>query len=71
MYIAEYEENGTIIETLETDDLKEISKFFCEHRFFENLQPCMDMIKAFKPSDGLRFRRRRNDTTKFIYVSRV
>ena len=62
-------ENGSIIDTLETENIKEIERFFNKNRYFTNLNNNMVVIANMEESECLKFHKNK-DRKKYIEVSK-
>ena len=69
MYNVICKENGSIIDTLETEDIKEIERFFNKNRYFTNLNNNMIVIANMEKSERMKFHRNK-DRKKYIEVSK-
>lgn len=68
MYNVNCVENGIIVDSLGTEDIKEIEKFFNKNRCFMNLNNSMTVIRNMGESESFKFYKSKNDRNKYIEV---
>lgn len=68
MYNLKCVENGNMIDSLKTENIKEIEKFFNKNRYFSCLANRITMIKNMKISESFKFYKNK-DRNKYIEVT--
>lgn len=68
MYNVNYLENGIVIDSLKTEDVKEIEKFFNKNKCVINLNNSMATVSNMNESESFKFYKRKNDRSKYIEV---
>lgn len=69
MYEVICMENGTLVDSLETESIKEIERFFNKNKYFANLNNNMVVIANMEESEYLKFHKNK-DRNKYIKVSK-
>lgn len=69
MYEVICMENGILVDSLETENMKEIEKFFNKNKYFINLNNNMVVIANMEESEYLKFHKNK-DRNKYIKVSK-
>lgn len=68
MYNAKYVENEIIIDSLKTESIKELAKFFDKNKIFASLNNRMEMVASIGKTESFKFYKRKNDRSKYIEV---
>ena len=69
MYILECIENGEIVDTLTTERIEEIGKFFNKNNHVIGVQNSMKTIEQLEENESFKFYKNRN-RQKYIEVTR-
>lgn len=68
MYNVNYVENGIIIDSLKTEDVKEVEKFFNKNKCVINLNNDIVVIRSMGKTESFKFYKRKNDRNKYIEI---
>ena len=68
MYNVKYMKNEIVADSLKTEDVKEVEKFFNKNNCVINLNNNMATIRSMSKTESFKFYKRRNDRSKYIEV---